>query len=49
MSGGPVFRLLEEGLTRLEFVGIVHEHGETLEPVFARSAAVIRADGTLVA
>jgi hypothetical protein len=25
MSGGPVFRLLEEGPTRLEFVGIVYE------------------------
>jgi hypothetical protein len=47
MSGGPVFRLIEEGLTRLEFVGIVYEHGETLELVFARSAAVIRADGTI--
>jgi hypothetical protein len=47
MSGGPVFRLIEEGLTRLEFGGIVYEHGETLELVFARSAAVIRADGTL--
>ena len=27
MSGGPVFRLIEEGLTWLEFVGIVYEHG----------------------
>jgi hypothetical protein len=35
------------GLTRLEFVGIVYEHGETFELVFARSAAVVRADGTL--
>ena len=48
MSGGPVFRLVEGGLTRLEFVGIVYEHGETFELVFARSA-VIRADGTLAA
>jgi hypothetical protein len=47
MSGGPVFRLIEEGLTRLEFVGIVYEHGETFELVFARSAAAICADGTL--
>jgi hypothetical protein len=28
-------------------VGTVYEHGETFELVFARSAAVIRADGTL--
>jgi hypothetical protein len=49
MSGGPVFRLVEEGLTRLEFVGTVYEHGPTFELVFARSAAVIRADGTLAA
>jgi hypothetical protein len=35
MSGGPVFRLVEEGLTRLEFVGTVYEHGETFELVFA--------------
>jgi hypothetical protein len=49
MSGGPVFRLVEEGLTRLEFVGIVYEHGETFELVFARSASDIRADGTLAA
>lgn len=49
MSGAPVFRLVEEGLTRLEFVGIVYEHGATFELVFARSAAVIRADGTLAA
>jgi hypothetical protein len=42
MSGGPVFRLIETGLTRLEFVGIVYEHGETFELVFARSASVVR-------
>jgi hypothetical protein len=47
MIGGPVFRLIEEGLTRLEFVGTVYLHGETFELVFARSASVIRADGTL--
>jgi hypothetical protein len=47
MSGGAVFRSIEEGLTRLEFVGTVYEHGETFELVFARSASVIRADSTL--
>jgi hypothetical protein len=38
MSGGPVYRLIEEGLTHLEFIGTVYEHGETFELVFARSA-----------
>jgi hypothetical protein len=41
--------LIETGLTRLEFVGIVYEHGETFELLFARSAAVICADSTLAA
>jgi hypothetical protein len=49
MSGGPVFRLVEERLTRLEFVDTVCEHGATLELVFARSAAVLGADGALAA
>ena len=49
MGGGPVFRLVEEELTRLEFVDTVYEHGATFELVFARSAAVIRANGTLAA
>ena len=47
MSGVPVFRLIEEGLTRLEFVGIVYQHGETFELVFERSVSVILADGAL--
>ena len=45
MSGSAA-SLIEEGLPRLEFVGIVHEHGETSELIFARSAAVICAGGT---
>ena len=47
MSGGPGSRWIEEGLTRLEFVGIVYEHRKTFELVFARSAAAICADDTL--
>ena len=30
-----MFRVIEEGVTRLEFVGMVYEHGETFELVFA--------------
>ena len=49
MSGGRVFRPIEERLNRLEYVGVVYEHGETFELVFARSVDVIQADGTLAA
>jgi hypothetical protein len=47
MSGGPVFRLVEQGLTRLELVGFVYEHGEGLELVFARAAGVVASNGTI--
>jgi hypothetical protein len=54
-SGGPVFRVVEEywpegGLKRasLEFVGTVCEDSELYKAMFARSAEVIRADGTLI-
>ena len=42
-----MFRLVESQLTTLEFVGTVYEHGESLELVFARSAACIQADGAI--
>lgn len=47
MSGGPVFRLIERGLTRLEFVGIVCEHGENFHLVFCRSASALTALGQI--
>jgi hypothetical protein len=45
-AADPCSACVEEGLTRQEFVGTVYEHDVTFEPVFARSAAGIRADGT---
>ena len=47
-SGGPVFRIREDGLVTLEFVGIVYEYSAPLELIRARRASSIRADGKLI-
>jgi hypothetical protein len=57
MSGGPVFRLVEERIARLELVGFIHlfmyeadEDGNSVgdgHTILARHADVIRADGSL--
>jgi hypothetical protein len=48
MSGGPVFRLIEQGLTQLQFAGIVCAHADKeLQLVFARSATVVSPDGRI--
>jgi hypothetical protein len=49
--GDTRFRGHSSGATgsRISSQVTVYEHGETFELVFARSAAVIRADGTLAA
>ena len=45
-SGGPVFRVVEEPITRLELIGII-THSLQDQAVFATHADAIRSDGTL--
>jgi len=57
MSGGPVFRIVEERIARLELVGFIYlfmyeadEDGDPIgdgHTILARHADVIRADGSL--
>jgi len=47
MSGGPVFRVLEETITRLEIVGFIHEFSYE-EAILARHADAVLADGAIV-
>jgi hypothetical protein len=48
MSGGPVYRILENPLTQLSLAGIVFEYQPGYELALARSLAVVRPDGTFV-
>ena len=47
LSGGPVFRLIEEPVSRLELVGFVHEYLASLETVRARHADCVLPSGRL--
>lgn len=48
MSGGPVFRLIEQPLTRLELVGIIYEYQPTFELILARPLTLIGKDGSIL-
>jgi hypothetical protein len=47
MSGGPVFRIVDQGVLRLELVGIIYEYVNT-DAVLARHADVVQADGIII-
>ena len=47
MSGGPVFRILEDAaVIRLELAGIIHEYSESTEIILAHPLTSLRPDGT---
>ena len=48
MSGGPVFRLIEQPLTRLELVGIIYEYQPTFELILARPLTLVGRDGFII-
>lgn len=48
MSGGPVYRLDESGLTTLTLVGIVYEYQPSFEIVLARPLSLIDSNGRIV-
>lgn len=48
MSGGPVFRLQERGLSVLTLVGVIYEYGPLLEMALARPLSLIGPDGRIV-
>jgi hypothetical protein len=47
-SGGPVYRVIESSVDRLEIVGFIYEYHDAMELMLARHADVIKADGTIV-
>jgi hypothetical protein len=47
LSGGPVFVWRKTPILIAELVGFIYEYQESLDLMLVRSAAVIRADGTL--
>lgn len=46
-SGGPVFRVIDEPIERLELAGFIYEYGQTFEIVLARHADLMRANGSI--
>lgn len=48
MSGGPVYRVIENPLTQLALAGIVYEYQPAYELALARPLTLVRADGTIV-
>lgn len=47
MSGGPVYRLSEAGLTHLMLVGTIYEYQPGFEIVLARPLTLVAPDGTI--
>ena len=48
ISGGPVFLVREDPLTRLSLIGIIYEYGPTIEIIKACPLTVVREDGRIV-
>ena len=48
ISGGPVFLVREDPLTRLSLIGIIYEYGPTFEIIKACPLTVVREDGRIV-
>lgn len=47
MSGGPLYRLCEDGLSVMTLVGIVSEYQPSYELALARPLSVVHADGAI--
>lgn len=48
MSGGPVYRLKEQGLVGLHLVGIISEYAQDMETIIARPLSLVTADGNII-
>jgi hypothetical protein len=47
LSGGGVYRVIENPVEHVELIGFIYEHNETFDLIFARHAKFIGADGTI--
>jgi hypothetical protein len=48
MSGGPIYRLSEKGLSTVTLIGVTFEYGPVFETALARPLSCVGADGDLI-